>query len=249
MNKFVNPSFSKSILGIAQAYGGLEFWLENLADGMNPDATWRALLVIGCLKEARLAELARPLLNSDDSRVRAWACFALGQFNDVISLGQISAMKDDPSGRVRVHARQAVQAIVSTKKSFHHSPTRMPVHESLILISEDGEDTRARLTCLCSEVGLVVRTASTERETVELALELRPHAIITDNQKYQDNLSGLNMVWDLCRRPELRETIILMFTADFVEPIFLWNGGDYFFSKFLNTTRDIACVLTEYLCH
>lgn len=247
MRRFINPSFCTPIVHIAQAYGGLGFWLENMTDGLNPDAIWRALLVIGCLKVPRLAPPARQLLNSEDSRVRAWACYALGQLSDETSLERISAMTTDPSGRVRVHARLAVRAITKSKEIPCHSRTRIPCRENLVLISEDSEKMRAELCDLCSKLGFATRTASTERETVELALELKPQAVITDNQKQQDNLSGLNMVWDLCRCTELRETLVFMFTADFAEPIFLWNGGDYFFSKFLDTLGDVKRVLTEYL--
>ena len=57
------------------------------------------------------------------------------------------------------------------------------------------------------------------------------------------------MTWDLCRHPELRETIIFMVSADFIEPIFLWSGGDYFLSKYGSTLEDLAQVAVEYLRH
>jgi hypothetical protein len=81
MDVFANPKFGKSILGIAQAYGDFGFWTENLAPRMNPDATWRALLVVGALKDSNFAKVVRRLLVSPDSRVHAWACFALGQWS------------------------------------------------------------------------------------------------------------------------------------------------------------------------
>jgi len=249
MDIFTNPTFGKAILGIAQAYGDPGFWIENLAPHMNPDATWRALLVVGALKDSRFADRARRLLVSPDSRVRAWACFALGQIKDESALNQIYAMNADPSHRVRVHAWQAVQAIVGPEESARHFPIHIPTWESLILISEDSENIRATLSNLYRKMKFQIRVASSEQETLDLALKLKPQAIITDNQKRTDNLSGLNMTWDLCRKPELRETIIFMLTGDFVEPIFLWSGGDCFLSKQKSTLDNLAEVVLEYLHH
>jgi CheY-like chemotaxis protein len=249
MDIFTKPTFGKAILGIAQAYGDPGFWFENLAPHMNPDATWRALLVVGALKDIRLADRIRKLLVSSDSRVRAWACFALGQMKDESSVNQIYAMNADPSNRVRVHAWQAVQAIVGPEESARHFPIHIPTWESLILISEDSKTMQATLSDLLREMRFKVRVASSEQETIDLALKLKPQAIITDNQKEADNLSGLNMTWDLCRRPELRETIIFMLTADFIEPIFLWSGGDCFLSKQESKLNDLAAVILEYLHH
>ena len=249
MDTFVNPKFGKAILGIAQAYGDFGFWIENLAPGTNPDATWRALLVVGAMQNSWLSTITRRLLVSPDSRVRAWACFALGQMKDESALEQIYAMNADLSNRVRIHAWQAVQSIVGPEESARHFPIRIPTAESLILISEDSEKMQTTLSNLYSKMGFHTRVASSEQETVELARKVKPHAIITDNQKGKDNLSGLNMTWDLCRQPELRETIIFMLTADFVEPIFLWNGGDCFLSKYKATPEDLANVVMEYLHH
>lgn len=61
--------------------------------------------------------------------------------------------------------------------------------------------------------------------------KIKPQVIITDNQERRDNFSGLNMTWDLCRNLDLRETILIMLTADEVEPMFLWQGGDFFLNK------------------
>ncbi len=242
MDIFANPKFSQSILGIAQAYG-------NLVPGMNPDATWRALLVVGAMKGTQYAELSQRLLVSPDSRVRAWACFALGQMKDESALEQIYAMNADPSNRVRIHAWQAVQAIVGPEESARHFPIRIPTNQSLILISEDSERIRTSLSSLYRRMGFQIRTASSEQETIELARKLKPQAIITDNQKVKDNISGLNMTWDLYRFPELRETVIFMLSADFVEPIFLWSGGDCFLSKQEAMPEDLAHIVTEYLHH
>ena len=253
MNNFANPTFGKAVLGIAQAYGNPVFWLENLAPHMNPDATWRALMVAGALKDSGLADTVRRFLVSPDSRVRAWACFALGQMKEEGALNQIYAMNADPSNRVRIHAWQAVQAIVGPEESARQFPIHVPNWENLILISDDSEKMQAILSDLCRKMRFQVKVASSEQETIDLALKLKPQAIITDNQKRSenrvDNLSGLNMTWDLCRKPELRETVIFMLTADFIEPIFLWNGGDYFLSKHGATLDELAHVVLEYLHH
>ncbi len=249
MDIFANPKFDKAVLGIAQAYGNIGFWIENLSPNMNSDATWRALLVVGAMKENRFASMARKLLISPDSRVRAWACFALGQMQDEDALEQIYALNADSSNRVRIHAWQAIQAIVGPEESSRHFPIRIPTNQSLILISEDSETMLGTLSALYGKMGFRIRTASTEQDTMKLANEIKPQAIITDNQKGKDNLSGLNMTWDLCRQPNLRETTIFMLTADFIEPIFLWNGGDCFLSKFNSTLDDLAYVVSEYLHH
>jgi CheY-like chemotaxis protein len=250
MDTFANPKFGKAILGIAQAYGNIDFWTQNLAPGMNADATWRALLLIGILKDIQFSQFARSLLISSDSRVRAWACFALGQMKDESALEQIYAMNADPSNRVRVHAWQAVQALVGPEESARHFPIRIPPSQSLILISEDYEGNRTVLSELHRKLGFRVRTASSEQETLELACELRPQAIITDNQKGQDNLSGLNMTWDICRRSELRESVLFMLSADFIEPVFLWSGGDCFLSKYNAATfESLTEIVIEYLHH
>jgi hypothetical protein len=102
-------------------------------------------------------------------------------------------------------------------------------------------------------MGFQVHLASTEQETYEKSMELKPQAVITDNQKRVnnicDNLSGLNLTWDLCRSPDMQETILFMLTADFVEPAFLWNGGDYFLSKRTANLEELAHVVLEFLQH
>jgi CheY-like chemotaxis protein len=245
MDMFTNPRFCEGILGIAQAHGPLGFWIQNLAPGMNPDATWRALMVVGALKDNRFETAVRELLVSPDSRVRAWACFALGQMRAEAALKQICALNSDTSLRVRVHASQAVQAMVGPEEAARHFPVRIPTSRRLVLISEDSRRFQTTLSELCSRMGFHVKTASSERETMALASALRPQAIITDNQKGKDNLSGLNMTWDLCRQADLHETIIFMLTADFVEPPFLWNGGDCFASKLLGL-ENLAHAIIEY---
>jgi CheY-like chemotaxis protein len=249
MDAFAKPRFTKSIIDIGNAYGGMAFWPENLRPSMNPDATWRALMYHGSLKDERVANMAREMLKSEDSRVRAWACFALGQIQDEISVEQIYLLNADPSNRVRIHAWQAIQVLVGPEESDRHFPIRTSPSESLILVSEDANRRREQLSRILKNLRFMVVEAATSKDTIDLAIRVKPQAIILDNQKYRDNLSGLNLTWDICRHPDLRETIIFMLTADRVEPIFLWNGGDYFLWKFTARLEKIMRVVMEYLHH
>jgi len=230
MDIWLDPAFDKSILGLAQAYGPYEYWTQNLQPGMNPDATWRGLLVVASMKDRIFAPNARNLLGSDDSRVRAWACFALAHLKDDAALEQILALRNDPSCRVRFHARRAAQVIGGRPVPPGRPPLGHAQMGDLVLLSDDGAGMKNPM-----EIALKRRyrlaAAATEQETLNLALRFKPLAIITDNQKGRDNLSGLNMTWDLCRRSELRETVLFMFTVDYAEVAFLWNGGDWFIRK------------------
>ena len=247
MEAFKKPKFEKAILGIAQAYGPYQFWTDNLLPGMNPDATWRALMIMACLKDTLVIKPARALLNSTDSRVRAWACFALGQLKDEESLDKLLSMNVDPSRRVRVHAWSAIQAVrgIEEKERFLHASIQSA--QPLIMISEDSEHSRKNLSNLFDQMGFRVETARSEVQTTRMSFDIKPDAIITDNQKFRDNLSGLNMVWDICRKAALRETILFMLTADDVEPAFLWNGGDYFLSKKRFSLTELIQVVQEYM--
>ena len=249
MDAFSEPAFADQIVELAMPYGGLEFWSENLSPRMNPDATWRALMLVGCMQENGYEERIKELLIHPDSRVRAWACFALGRLGDEASVEQIRAMNADPSNRVRIHAWQAIRTMIDPDESLRLFPIRVPQSESLILVSEDSKTAQSNLDELFSRMGFPVVVASTERQTLDAALRLRPGAVITDNQKGRYNLSGLNLTWDLCRIPELRETTIFMLTADSMEAIFLWNGGDYFLSKLQFNIDELVQVANEYLHH
>jgi len=244
---FVNPKFRHFIPGIARAYGDLGFWIQNLAPGTNPGATWRALMVLGALKIDGLHEPIRGLLAHEDSRVRAWACFALGQLKDKTALEQINAMNADPSNRVRFHAWQAIQAIVGPEEACSCATRSISPNGNPILVSDDSSKMQSALSSLFAEMGFHVEVASTEQETIDKALHLLPQAVITDNQKGKDNLSGLNLTLELAKKAELQDTVLFMLTADFIEPIFLWNGGDYFLSKFGHGLNKIAEVVEEYL--
>jgi CheY-like chemotaxis protein len=249
MDIWKDPAFDKSILGIAQAYGPYEFWTQNLQPGMNPEAAWRGLLVVAALKDRKFAPNARNLLGSADSRVRAWACFALAHLKDETALEQILVLREDPAPRVRFHARRAAQHISGKpvppgRPLYGHG--HMGVHAGpLILVSDDDPEAGKRMLGIFGAKGYRVTQTFTESETLANALRLKPQAIITDNQKGGDNLSGLNMTWDLCRNPQLRETVVFMHTADLVEIAFLWNGGDWFIRKLAR--EDLGKQVAEYL--
>lgn len=246
VNPIFNPRLEKAILGIAQSYGPYQFWTDNLLPGMNPDATWRALMVVACLKDPLFVKPVRSLLDSTDSRVRAWACLALGQLNDAPSIEKLLRMNADPSWRVRVHSWLAVQAIRGVEDRERYLHATQDMGSPLILVSDDTPSVRKILSDYLVSLGFRIETATTEAQTIRLARKLRPDAILTDNQKGRDNLSGLNMTWDICRNRFLRETILFMLTADEVEPAFLWNGGDYFLSKGFDL-RKLIEVVQEYM--
>ena len=66
----MEAAFGKAILGIALAHGPYSFWLENLNPGMNPDATWSALLVASALKDVAVIRQVPILLKYADWRAK-----------------------------------------------------------------------------------------------------------------------------------------------------------------------------------
>lgn len=243
----------KAILGIAQAYGPYQFWLENINPMANPDTTWRALMVISALRDRAFMEKVLYLLNSPDSRVRAWSCYYLAAVQCVQASDKLMVKTNDPSSRVRYHARKAFinmhpgsENVFAGNKRFMHG--MFPV-----LISDDQSGGRQNLALMLRKQGFLTFTAAMEKETIDLALRNNPQVIVTDNQKVVpvgdqktiDNISGLNMTWDICRLPALRETILIMLTADEIEPIFLWQGGDIFLSKMRMGGAVLRMVLQE----
>ncbi len=239
--------FDEAILGIAQAYGPYQFWLQNLFPGSNPDAAWRALMVIAALRDKAFIEQAIALLRSNDSRVRAWACSYFGAIIHQPASDLLFALTNDPSPRVRYHARKALAALQPGSESALDNRRKIIHGEFPVLISEDNRRGREQMSLALRQRGFLTYTAETEQETVSLAVKFKPQVIITDNQKGKDNLSGLNMTWDLCRNPELRETILIMLTADEVEPIFLWHGGDFFLNKQRFGSARLGTVLEMYM--
>jgi CheY-like chemotaxis protein len=247
MGSNINSYFDKAILGIAQAYGQYQFWLENLFPGSNPDATWRALMVISALKDKAFVEQVSELLKSSDSRVRGWACYYFGSIMHQESSDKLLSLTNDPSPRVRQHARHALSILQPGIDSGMARGRRFVHDEFKVLISEDNPQSRQQLSLLLERAGFVAHYASTEEETLILAEKLNPQIIITDNQKERDNLSGLNMTWDLCRNSKLREIILIMLTVDEIEPIFLWQGGDYFLNKLRFGAAQLVSALTTYM--
>ncbi len=250
----------KAILGIAQAYGPYKFWLENIIPIANPDATWRALLVVSALKDGGFVEQAKFLLNSPDSRVKAWACYYLGTVSHLPASEKLFALSDDPSPRVRFQARKAFISMHGGDNVF--SGNRHSLHAQFpVLISEDNPQGRENLAKILQKQGFTTYTADTSMETIECALKYKPQVIVTDNQKitfiadpklgrqpwYVDNISGLNMTWDICRLQELRETLLFMLTADELEPIFLWYGGDVFLSKHRFGAEMLGGIIQEFM--
>jgi CheY-like chemotaxis protein len=254
IENFSNRKFCKSILDLAQAYGPLSFWTENIAPDCNPDATWRALLVVAVLKEKRFAGRILAQLEAPDSRVRAWACTALALLEFTPALPILAELTRDASCRVRQRAIEAVLALGGGERLSLQAPLQVrqgrpeapaaPLREAeaarkpvVAIVSEDGKGSREFYDGFLSGLGYQVHLCPTETETIDQACKLHPDLILTDNQKYRDNLSGLNMTWDLCRLQQLRETLIFMVTADELESVFLWSGGDDFFTKPLDMER------------
>lgn len=242
----MKQQFDQSILGIAQAYGPYGFWLENLFPGANPDATWRGLMVISALRDKAFINQALSLLNSPDSRVRAWSCYYLGKIMHFPASDHLFALTNDQSPRVRYYARNAYNALQPGSETALGN-RRFLHNEFQVLVSEDHIKARNQIALGLKQYGFTVSTAETEKDTIALAQTIKPQVIITDNQKGRDNLSGLNMIWDLCRIPELRETILIMLTADYIEPIFLWQGGDFFLNKFRYNGAKLGEVLEMYM--
>ncbi len=240
-------NFDKAILGIAQAYGPYKFWPENLNPEANPDATWRAMLVAAALKDKDVMSEVPRLLRSTDSRVRAWTCYYLVAVAEESSTNQLLNMTRDPSPRVRYQARQALSRLHLNGK-LELPPMQPDVHKGLtVLISEDNQRSRENIASLLNENGFFTYMAETEKDTVSMAIQYKPKVIVTDNQKVRDNLSGLNMTWDLCRNPNLRETILFMLSSDEAEPIFIWSGGDFFFNKRRFMGEKFAEAFLDYL--
>lgn len=243
IDRFTNPRFKQDILGIARAYGRISFWEENLGLDMNPEATWRAVLVCACLDQPKYAPTFVRMLRHPDSRVRAWACFGLGQCQDQRFLPHLEFKTNDGSGRVSMHARHALAALGGPRLKPHQHMRQ----KRLALVSEDNEHDRAVFSAVLATKGYETVTAGTARETIALAAQHHPTVITTDNQKYRDNLSGLFMTQDISRNADLMDSAILMITQDEIEAAFLWHGGDLYLHKVFVSLEDITDAVDE-LC-
>jgi CheY-like chemotaxis protein len=247
MDRLFPPDLSRALIQMGDLYGGLGFWPENLAPGTNPDATCRALLYLDCLGYRRVVPLVRPLIESPVSRVRARAALALAQLEDRTSLGAIRRLRDDPVGRVRVQARRALWAFSRDGRPRGNEAASIRKEDPVLLVSDDDPNSQRVLADILGGDGFRIVHASTEQETIECALRLSPDAILTDTQKGRDNLRGLQMTQDICRLAGLSDVPVFMVTADRVEPVFLWEGGDWFFPKSdLRTLRPVLVNFCKY---
>ena len=232
---------------LGEAYGGLPFWEEVLRGDTYSENIWHALMYLGCLKNHGFEPLIRDKLHHPDSWVRAWACFALAALEDNRSAQQIAHLRNDPSHRVRVHARLAMESITGVGQTSR-KPTYNRAHrEDLIIVSDDSDAIQIQLTNKLTSKGYLVTSATTEEETITFTQDLAPAAIITDNQKGGDNTNGLRMTTSLSRKDDLKEVVLLMFSADEVEGAFLWSGGDGFVHKHSGGIDQLITVVHSYL--
>jgi len=241
------PLFKQQVLMIGNAHGGPPFWYEILREDMNPENIRRALLFVGCLGAHGCEEAVRNKLHHPDSRVRSWACFAAGELHDEEARATVRTLMADSSARVRRHARHA---LVSLDSGGSRPPSRhvaAPSEDALLLISDDSGRMQDQLASVLRPKGFRLAFASSEDETCEMAARLWPWAVITDNQKGRDNLSGLRMTQRLSSAPGQRETIVFMMSADFVEGAFLWNGGDVYLPKTGPALQPLVSALEDYL--
>jgi CheY-like chemotaxis protein len=241
------PSHKAQLSMLGAAYGGPRFWIEVLREDARPENIWRSLLFLASTGARGSEEPVRNRLHHPSSRVRGWACFVLGEVEDEGARQAILVLADDVSPRVR---RQARLALLRLNRHGGRQPAVRPkadARESLVLISEDSARVQDQLASILRPRGFQLAFASSDDETIEMALRLRPWAILTDNQKGRDNLSGLRMTERIASTPALEEAVLLMITADPVEGGFLWAGGDSFFLKWSVSLPQLVAVLEDYL--
>lgn len=244
--QFPSLRMKKQIKCIGDAHGGMPFWYEVLREDTNPENLWRSLLYMSCFVFPGLDRFVRNKLFHPNSRVRAWACYVLGQMRDEISAEIIFTMKKDPSSRVRENARSALRKIIGENEAAPCSTNFTPV-DAVILISDDSHGVQDLLAKWLQPIGSNIVFVSSEIETIEMATRLRPEVIITDNQKGKDNLSGLRTTLTLSVEPGLEETIFIMISADSLEGVFLWYGGDVFVPKHLINTPFFIDQISRYV--
>ena len=240
---FSSPLLRRQILSLGDAYGGPRFWFELLREDRNPRNVWRALLYVGCVAAPGPEPFIRAALLHNDSRVRAMACFACGCFQDEASAEKLRELCVDSSPRVRVHARGALSKIVRYEDVPRSHLDCSPADGALVLISDDSVRQQDAVASALMPLGLCIARAIDAGKTQEMARALKPALIVTDNQKFGDNTSGLQATEIISRDPDLNETTILMFSADPLDGVFLWHGGDCFVHKTrwgLGVLREIA---------
>jgi len=247
MHTIQPPLFKQQVLMIGNAHGGPPFWYEILREDTNAESIRRALLFVGCLGAHGCEEAVRNKLHHPDSRVRAWACFAAGELQDEEARPTIRTLMADSSARVRRQARHALVSLDSGGSRLASRHIGAPPEDALVLISDDSGRMQDQLASVLRPKGFRLAFASSEDETYEMAARLWPWAVITDNQKGRDNLSGLRMTQRLASAPGHRETIVFMMSADFVEGAFLWNGGDRYLPKIGPTLVPLVSSIEDYL--
>lgn len=247
MHIIQQPLFKQQILMMGNAYGGPPFWYEILREDMEAENIRRALLFVGCLGAHGCEEAVRNKLHHPDSRVRAWACYAAGELRDEEARGIIRKLTADSSARVRQQARSSLHRLDPGGRRPASSRIAAPSQDALVLISDDSGRIQDQLASALRPKGFQLAFASSEDETYEMASRLWPWAVITDNQKGRDNLSGLRMTQHLASMPGLRETIVIMLSADLVEGAFLWNGGDRFLPKIAPALLALVASIEDFL--
>jgi CheY-like chemotaxis protein len=247
MERDTTPLQKAQLSMLGAAYGGPRFWYEILREDARPENIWRSLLFLGSTGTRGCEEPIRNRLHHPNSRVRGWACSALAEIGDEDARQGILALADDASPRVR---RQARLAHLRLNRHGGREPASRPkadARESLVLVSDDSGRVQDQLASVLRPRGFQLAFASSDDETVEMALRLHPWAIMTDNQKGRDNMSGLRMTERIASTPALEGALLLMMTADPVEGGFLWAGGDAFFLKWHVGPPQLVAVLEDYL--
>ena len=239
--------FRQKIIDAAEVYGGAIFWNDILMSDGYAENLWRGMLFVGCARLPGYNHQVYSKLNHPDSRVRAYGCFALGQLGEMKALNRIDSLMFDPSPRVRIHARFAHQTLTGDRFNGDENTPREGAHKDKVLISEDSGLAQEQLIEGLTGLNLDLEVASTAEETIDKALQLRPRVIITDNQKWGDNTSGLRMISQISRTPELQEIVIFMLTADPIEAALLWHGGDMHFIKGQYALAGLGYQIASYL--
>ena len=92
--------------------------------------------------------------------------------------------------------------------------TMIPLHDRVIILSDDEEAVRLTAVKLLQDAGLKhVYGAATSDETISLAQELRPALIITDMIKHGDIRDGEEMARVIKANESLADVPILLFSA------------------------------------
>ena len=232
---------------LAGIYGDPLFWHQVIAWDTEAINLRRALLFLIHGRTPPPIRPLRSLLCHRDSRVRALACSALGHARDRGSCEQLELLASDPSLRVRVAAKKALEAIpvpCPLLPVLAHGPRAI----MRVIVSDDSPHNAEMYGRLIRNLGCQVAVARTEAETLTEARRTPPDLVVTDNQKWRDNSSGLRMTEELARDPDLSEIVVIMASADPIEAAFLWNGGDHFIHKPFGGPDQVRRLVQEYLC-